>query len=49
MRKILYHEDEKQQFYIKLNQTGQKMQFLTITPGFRETTLPSVAETVTTL
>ena len=49
LRKILPDEDEKQQFYIKLHQTGINSAILRITPGFCERFIPSVAEIRTAL
>ena len=44
LRKTLLKEDEKQQFYSKLHQTGMDNAILRITTGFCERFIPSVAE-----
>ena len=49
LRKILPDEDEKEQFYTKLHQTGMDSAILRITPGFCERFIPSVAEIRTAL
>ena len=49
LKKLLPHEDEKQQFYTKLLQTGMESAILRITPGFCERFIPSVAEIRTVL
>ena len=40
LRKFLPHKDEKQQFYIKLHQTGMDSTILRITLGFFERFIP---------
>ena len=49
LRKFLPHEDEKQQFYTKLHQTGMDTAIFRITPGFCERFIPSVTEIRTAL
>ena len=49
LRKFLPQEDEKQEFYTKLHQTGMDSAILRITPGFCERFIPSVAEIRTAL
>ena len=49
LTKYLPHQDEKQQFYTKLYQTGMDSATLRITPGFCERFIPSVAEIRTAL
>ena len=49
LRKFLPHQDEKQQFYTKLHQTGMDSAILRITPVFCERFIPSVAEIRTAL
>ena len=49
LRKTLPHEDERQQLYTKLHQTGMDSAILRITPEFCERFIPSVAEIRTAL
>ena len=49
LRKFLAQEDEKQEFYTKLHQTGMDSAILRITPEFCERFIPSVAEIRTAL
>ena len=49
LRKFLPHEDEKQQSYTKLCQTGMDSAILRITPEFYERFIPSIAEIRTAL
>ena len=49
LRKIVPHEEGKQQFYTKLHQTAMDRAILRITPGFCERFVPSVAEIRTAL
>ena len=49
LRKFLPHQDEKQEFYTKLHQTGIDSAILRITPGFCERFIPSVAKIRTAL